>query len=46
MKALINERIDARARKDFQKSDELRDKLKSLGVLIEDTKDGYKVKYI
>ncbi|MCD6322428.1 MAG: cysteine--tRNA ligase [Clostridiales bacterium] len=43
---LIDKRIEARKSKDFAASDELRDKLKDLGILIEDTKDGYKVKYL
>ena len=43
---LIDKRIEARESKDFAASDELRDKLKELGILIEDTKDGYKVKYV
>ena len=43
---LIDKRIEARKSKDFSASDDLRDKLKDLGILIEDTKDGYKVKYL
>ncbi len=43
---LIDKRIEARKSKDFTASDELRDKLKDHGILIEDTKDGYKVKYL
>lgn len=37
---LVNERQAARKAKDFKKSDEVRDKLKALGVIIEDQKDG------
>lgn len=43
---LIDMRIVARKDKDFAASDELRDKLKDMGILIEDTKSGYKIKYI
>jgi len=43
---LIDKRIEARKTKDFAASDKLRDMLKDLGILIEDTKDGYKVKYL
>lgn len=43
---LIKEREQARKNKDFQKSDELREKIKSLGYLIEDTANGPKVKKI
>ena len=37
---LINERNTFRNEKNYQKSDQIRDKLKSLGVEIEDTPDG------
>jgi len=37
---LIDERQNARANKDFKKSDEIRDKLKSMGVTLKDTKNG------
>ena len=37
---LINERNAFRNKKNYQKSDQIRDKLKSLGVEIEDTPDG------
>ena len=40
---LVDEREDARRKKDFKKSDELRDKIKNLGYKIDDTKDGVKV---
>ncbi|MCK5581721.1 MAG: cysteine--tRNA ligase [Candidatus Omnitrophica bacterium] len=40
VKGLLDQRADARARKDFQKSDELRDLLKEKGILVKDTKDG------
>lgn len=38
------ERLQARQKKDWQKSDELRDKIKSLGYIIGDTKDGFELK--
>jgi len=38
--ALIKEREQARAEKDWAKSDELRDKLKEEGILVEDTPEG------
>jgi cysteinyl-tRNA synthetase len=37
---LLEQRVEARKNKDFQKSDELRDLLKERGVIVEDTKDG------
>ena len=46
IEALVDKRNRAREAKDFTASDEIRDKLKELGVLIEDTKDGYKLKYL
>ena len=41
---LAEERLKARAEKDFKKSDELRDQIDKLGYIIEDTKEGYKLK--
>ena len=46
VKKLINERETARKNKDFNKSDELRDKIKELGYLVEDTIEGQKIKKI
>jgi len=46
VKKLVNERETARKNKDFQKSDELREKIKSFGFLIEDTAEGPKLKKI
>ncbi|TSC70965.1 MAG: cysteinyl-tRNA synthetase [Parcubacteria group bacterium Gr01-1014_46] len=43
VKGLINERDKARASKDFAKSDELRQKIESLGFEIKDTKDGTEI---
>ncbi|MFC1669771.1 cysteine--tRNA ligase [Spirochaetota bacterium] len=37
---LINERNEARAQKNFQRSDEIRDLLIEEGIILEDTKDG------
>jgi len=41
---LIDERNAARAAKDFARADEIRDELKSKGILLEDTKQGVKWK--
>jgi cysteinyl-tRNA synthetase len=43
---LIEERATARKEKDFKKSDEIRDKLSNLGIILEDSKEGttWKVK--
>jgi cysteinyl-tRNA synthetase len=43
--ALIAERNEARKQKQWARSDEIRDKLKELGVTIEDSKDGTKWRY-
>ncbi len=43
---LVKEREDARINKDFKKSDELRDKIKSLGYEVKDSSDGYKIEKI
>lgn len=40
IKLILNERKEARKNKNFAKSDELRDKLKDLGYIVKDTKDG------
>ena len=37
---LISERNEARDKKDYKKSDEIRKKLLALGVILEDTKEG------
>ena len=37
---LIQERIEARKNKNFQRSDEIRDYLKSLNIILEDTPQG------
>jgi cysteinyl-tRNA synthetase len=41
--SLVEERVAARAAKEWGKSDELRDRLATLGWIIKDTKDGQKV---
>ncbi|MBR2803461.1 cysteine--tRNA ligase [Candidatus Saccharibacteria bacterium] len=38
--ALLRERAEARAAKDFAKSDEIRDKLAAMGISVKDTADG------
>jgi len=40
IEALIEERIGARQRRDFKRSDEIREQLAEAGVIVEDTKDG------
>ncbi len=39
IQAIVNERLEARNNKDFAKSDELRDKLSELGVVLKDSKN-------
>jgi cysteinyl-tRNA synthetase len=43
---LVDEREEARQNKDFKKSDELRDKINSLGYEIKDSSEGYKINKI
>ena len=43
---LIQKRSEARANKDYKLADEIRDELKSKGIIIEDTKEGVKWKRI
>ena len=40
IEALIEERLEARKNRDFSRSDEIRDELKSKGILLEDTAQG------
>lgn len=40
VEALINERLEARKNRDFARADEIRDQLKSQGILLEDTAQG------
>jgi cysteinyl-tRNA synthetase len=42
IETLIAEREDARKRKDFARSDEIRDRLKDMGITLEDTPQGVK----
>jgi cysteinyl-tRNA synthetase len=44
IEALIGERQQARARRDFKRSDEIRDQLQRQGIILEDTKDGVRWK--
>ena len=39
---LIEKRTEARKNRDFKTADEIRDKLKGMGIILEDTKDGVK----
>ena len=44
IQALIDERQEARRRRDFARADELRDELADRGIVLEDTKDGVRWK--
>lgn len=44
VEALIQERTDAKKAKNFARADEIRDELKSRGILLEDTREGVKWK--
>jgi cysteinyl-tRNA synthetase len=44
VQALIDERQEARRRRDFARADELRDELADRGIVLEDTKDGVRWK--
>ncbi len=46
LKALLDERIKVRLAKDFKRSDELRDQLKSQGIVVEDGKAGQTWRWI
>jgi cysteinyl-tRNA synthetase len=41
---LIDERQEARHRRDFERGDEIRDELAERGIILEDTKDGVRWK--
>lgn len=43
IKAMVEERAEARKNKDWKRSDELRDAIKAAGYILEDTKQGQKV---
>jgi cysteinyl-tRNA synthetase len=40
IEALIGERLGAKRRRDFKRSDEIRQQLADSGILVEDKKDG------
>ena len=44
IQALIDERQEARHRRDFNRADQIRDELANLGIILEDTKDGVRWK--
>jgi cysteinyl-tRNA synthetase len=44
IQALIDERQEARRRRDFARGDEIRDELAARGIVLEDTKDGVRWK--
>ena len=44
VKKLAEQRLQARANKDWKKADELREKIKELGYVVGDTKEGYELK--
>ena len=44
VQALVDERAEARKNKDWKRSDELRDQIKGMGYILEDTKAGQKVR--
>jgi cysteinyl-tRNA synthetase len=44
VQALIDERQEARRRRDFARGDEIRDQLAQCGIILEDTKDGVRWK--
>lgn len=44
IKKLVQERLDARAKRDFKKADEIRSRIKDLGFGIEDSPEGVQIK--
>jgi cysteinyl-tRNA synthetase len=44
VQALIDERQEARRRRDFARADEIRDQLLGRGIVLEDTRDGVRWK--
>jgi cysteinyl-tRNA synthetase len=44
VQSLIDERQEARRRRDFGRADEIRDELSRRGIVLEDTKDGVRWK--
>lgn len=45
IKALLDERKNARAEKNWAKSDEIRDKLKEMGIIVKDTAQGQQISF-
>ena len=41
---LVQERAEARKNKDWKRSDELRDQIRAAGYILEDTREGQKVR--
>jgi len=46
IKAIIELRLDLRKKKEFKKADKIRDALKSIGILLEDSKEGTTYKLV
>ena len=46
VEALIEERTNARKEKNYKRADEIRDELKAMGIVLEDTQSGVKWKKI
>ena len=44
IRKMVDERAEARKNKDWKRSDELRDQIKAAGYILEDTKEGQKVR--
>jgi len=44
IQALVDERQEARRRRDFSRADEIRGELADRGIILEDTKDGVRWK--
>ena len=44
IRKMVDERAEARKNKDWKRSDELRDAIKAAGYILEDTKQGQKVR--
>ena len=46
VEALIKERAEARSAKNYKRADEIRDEIKAMGIVLEDTSQGVKWKKI
>jgi len=46
IKAIIEARLDLRKKKKFKKADKIRDVLKNIGILLEDSKEGTTYKLV